>query len=186
MGKNVKRLNFEMQKEELFYVRDMLKRDIPGILALQDQVLRGSGFDPQWFYPFTEEELMEFIEEEAGLSVGMFAGEKLIAFRAGCFSGSEYDEITRALGSPYTEIPCFLLNGAFVHNAYRGNNLQQKLTEHCIERCRKIGIEIFLSVVHPDNCASVKSLYNIGFEARSRQAIFQGKYDRIILVKERF
>lgn len=169
-----------------YSVRDMLKTDIPEILTLQEKSLGGNGFDPRWFYPFSEEELSEFVEEETGMAIGVFAEGRLIAFRAGCFSGSEYDEVTRALGSPYRDIPCFLMNGVFVAPAYRGNHLQQALTEQCMERCGKLGIGIFLAVVHPDNASSVKSLGNLGFEVRLRQMIFDGKYDRLILVKEKF
>lgn len=173
----------EELKEE-YTIRDMLKTDIPVILALQEKIIREDGFDLRWFYPFSEAELEELVEEPAGIAIGASAGGRLIAFRAGCFSGSEYDEVTRALGSEYTKIPCFLMNGVFVDRDWRGNHLQQKLTELCIERCRKRGIETFLAVVHPDNVSSVKSLKNLGFEERTRQMLFSGKYDRLILVKE--
>lgn len=177
-------LNISLGANAPCIVRDMTKNDIPKILALQDKVLGGNGFDFRWFYPFSEEELNEFVGEKAGISVGVFAGEQLVAFRAGCFSGGEYDEITRILGNPYIWIPCFLMNGVFVDEAYRGHHLQQMLTELCIGRCREIGVETFLSVVHPDNLPSIRSLKNIGFEERTRQMIFDGKYDRIILVRE--
>lgn len=178
----VERLDVDTGGKASYIVRDMMKKDIAEILALQDKVLHGSGFDSRWFYPFSKEELEEFVEEAAGLSVGVFVKGKLRAFRMGCFSGMEYDEITRALGSPYRETLCFLMNGVFVDQAFRGNHLQQMLTEQCIARCRKRGIETFLAVVHPDNLPSIKSLKNIGFTERSRQKIFDGKYDRIILV----
>lgn len=184
MTQNGEQLNNGAGVNKTCIVRDMMKNDIPKILALQDKVLGGSGFDSRWFYPFSGEELNEFIEEEAGISIGVFSGERLIAFRAGCYSGSEYDEITRILGSPYTEIPCFLMNGVFVDEEYRGHHLQRSLSEMCIARCREIGVETFLSVVHPDNLPSIRSLKNIGFEERTRHMIFDGKYDRIILVRE--
>ena len=169
-----------------FTVRDMLKKDIPEILALQEKVIGEDNFDLRCFYPFSEAELRELTEEPAGMAIGAFAEGKLVAFRAGCFSGSEYDEITGALGSPYSEIPCFLMNGAFVDRAFRGNHLQQAMTELCIERCRKLGIETFLAVVHPDNVSSIKSLTNLGFSERARKMLFNGTYDRLILVKEKF
>ena len=182
MIQNDKRLIQDLEIEETFFVRDMKKGDIVDILALQDRIFREDSFDPRWFYPFSKKELEEFLGEETGISVGAFMEGKLVAFRTGCISGEEYDEITRALGSPYTETDCFLMNGAFVDKTYRGNHLQQMLTEQCIVRCRKRGIETFLAVVHPDNLPSIKSLKKIGFIERSRQKIFNGKYDRIILL----
>jgi GNAT superfamily N-acetyltransferase len=169
---------------EAFFLRDMVKSDIPEILALQEQILREGDFDHQWFYPFSEEELKELVDEKNGIFIGAFAGDRLVAFRAGCFSGEEYDEITGALGSPYTETACFLMNGVFVHKDYRGHHLQQTLTEECMKRCEEIGINTFLSVTHPENRASMTSLKNVGFVERSRQMLFHGKYDRVILVKE--
>lgn len=190
MTQNVEHLNKEwnidLKIKTDYTVWDMIKKDIPEILALQEKVLGGDGFDPRWFYPFSEEELKEMVETAAGMTIGVFAEGELIAFRAGSFSGSEYDEITRILGNPYTDIPCFLMNGVFVDPAWRGNHLQQALTEQCIARCRERGIGTFLAAVHPDNIYSIKSLKNIGFEARTRQMIFNGKYDRLILVKESF
>ena len=177
-----KRVNQDPEIKETFFVRDMMKGDVAEILALQDKILHEDGFDPRWFYPFSEEELKVLVGKNTGISVGAFMEGRLVAFRTGCISGEEYDEITRNLGSPFTEISCFLMNGAFVDKAYRGNHLQQMLTEQCIARCRKRGIETFLAVVHPDNLPSIKSLKKIGFIERSRQKIFNGKYDRIILL----
>lgn len=167
-------------------VRDMRKPDIPEILMLQEKVLKEDGFDLRWFYPFSEAELEEVAGEKAGMAVGAFAEGKLIAFRAGNFTGSEYDDIIRILGSPYTETRCFLMNGAFVDPAWRGRHLQQTLTKLCIERCRKRGIGTFFAMVHPDNVSSMKSLKNLGFTERTRQMLYGGKYDRFILVKEKF
>ena len=169
---------------EDYTIRDMRKADIPGILALQEKILRADGFDLCWFYPFGETELEELTEEPTAIGIGAFAEERLIAFRAGCFSGDDYNEITRVLGSPYKETPCFLMDGVFVDPAWRGRHLQQALTEMCIERCREKGIGTFLAAAHPDNLSSIKSLKNLGFTERTRQMIYGGKYERLILVKE--
>lgn len=168
-----------------FSIKDMQKKDIPEILALQERIIREDNFDLLWFYPLSEEELDQIVEGPSGMAIGALAEGRLIAFRAGCFKGNEYDEITGLLGSPYTEIPCFLMNGVFVDRAFRGNHLQQVLTKVCIERCRKSGIETFLATVHPDNIASVKSLIKLGFSERARKMLFDGTYDRLILVKEK-
>lgn len=178
-------MNIKMEILEGLTVRDMQTSDIPDVLALQERIIGAEDFDARWFYPFSEEELDQLTEGTEGMAIGVWAEGRIIAFRAGSFSGSEYEEITDTLGSPYTEFPCFLMNGAFVDPAFRGKHLQQVMTELCIDRCRKLGIHTFLAVVHPDNISSIKSLKNIGFSERTRKLIFGGTYDRLILVKEK-
>lgn len=176
-------VNKNLGAEKTYVMKDMKLSDMKDIFELQNKILVGCGFDLEWFYPFEEEELKEILEGDS-IAIGVYVDEKLIAFRTGGFSGLEYDEITNTLGGKYKDHPCFLMNGVFVDKDYRGNHLQQKLSDHCIEICRKKGIETFVSVVHPDNISSIKSLKNIGFEEIKRQMLFDGKYDRLILVKE--
>jgi GNAT superfamily N-acetyltransferase len=176
-------LNMDSGINNGFFVRDTRKEDIPGILAAQEAVLRAADYDPQWLYPFCKEELEELMEEGA-VSIGAYAEGSLIAFRAACFSGHEYEEITRALGSPFTDIPCLLLYGMFVVPAWRGRHLQQKLTELCIDRCKERGIGTFLATVHPGNDPSLKSLKNLGFQVRAKKMLYGKEYERLILVKE--
>ena len=167
----------------------LLKRvgsaDIPEILALQERIFDADGFDSQWFYPFSREELVALAGEEDSILVGVFAGQKLIAFRAGCRSGEEYKEIVETLGGKYRTIPCFLMNGSFVDSDYRGNNLQQTMTEYCVKCCETKGIETFFTTVHPENTASITSFRNLGFKEKETRTLYGGKYNRIILVKEK-
>lgn len=176
-------INKNQGNEKTYTLRKMMHCDIQEILELQERVLNGCSFNSEWFYPFDEEELCEIVGGES-IAIGVFVDERLIAFRTGCFSGHEYDEITGVLGGKYKEVPCFLMNGVFVDKDYRGNHLQQKLSDHCVEVCREMGIDTFLSVVHPDNSPSIKSLKSIGFSEVKRQMLFDGRYDRLILVKE--
>ncbi len=169
--------------EKDYTLRNLEISDVPVILELQDRVMTG-GFDPRWFYPFGEQELMELVESD-NIAIGVYIEEKLIAFRAGCFSGREFEEIISVLGEKYKERPCFLMNGVFVDKAYRGNHLQRKLSEYCMELCRGKGIQTFFSVVHPHNIPSVQSIKSMGFEERKRQMLFDGNYERFIFVKER-
>jgi ribosomal protein S18 acetylase RimI-like enzyme len=183
MDQNGRIFNSISGEEKDYVLKDMKESGLTEILELQNKVLTECGFNTQWFYPFDEEELKEILEGDS-IALGVYTDGKLIAFRTGSFSGVEYDEITNTLGGKYKEKPCFLMNGVFVDKAYRGNHLQQKLSEYCIERCRKKGINTFLSVVHPDNIPSIKSLKNIGFKVEKQRKIFNGNYDRLILVKE--
>ena len=183
MDQNGRILNSVLGEEKNYVLKDMEESGIGEIMGLQDQILADQGFDLEWFYPYKAEELKEILEDDS-IALGVYVDGRLIAFRTGSFSGEEYEEITDALGGKYKEKPCFLMNGVFVDKAYRGNHLQQKLSEHCIERCRKKGINTFLSVVHPDNISSIKSLKNVGFKEEKRLMIFHGSYDRLILVKE--
>lgn len=183
MDRNGEIFNSVTGEGKSYVLKDMKENDIREILELQNKILTDQDFDLKWFYAFDEEALEEVFEDDS-IALGVYIDDRLIAFRTGSSSGKEYEEITNALGGSYTKKPCFLMNGVFVDKAYRGNHLQEKLSEHCIEQCRKSGINTFLSVVHPDNISSIKSLKNIGFKEEKRLMLFNGSYDRLILVKE--
>ncbi|MDD3199095.1 MAG: hypothetical protein PHV71_03540 [Eubacteriales bacterium] len=171
-------------EEAPYYMSSMKEVDIGEMLRLQKQVFMEDNLNVLWFYPFKSLELKSILKIENNIVIGVFVRERLIAFRVGCCCGREYQEIVSALGGRYKEIPCFLMNGAFVENRYRGNNLQQMMSQYSIDRCREIGIKTFLTAIHPDNASSIKSLTNIGFEVRARKMLYNNKYDRTILVKE--
>lgn len=157
---------------------------IPAMLALQQQILEAGGFDLRWFYPFQKQELEEVLRDPSNLVLGVYVQEELVAFRVSCGSGSEFDEIIDELGEKYQTRPCYLLNGALVDRRYRGNNLQQRMSEYTLKWCQDRGIEVFMVTVHPDNVPSIKSLENIGFIRKKRTLLYQRQYDRLILVKE--
>ena len=177
-------IDAETGEEAAYYMRDMKETDIGEMLRLQKKVFMEDNLDVLWFYPFNEEELINILQIDNNIVIGIFVKERLIAFRVGCCCGSEYQEIVSALGSKYTEIPGFLMNGALVDRRYRGNKLQQMMSQYSIERCREVGIKTFFTAIHPDNTSSIKSLTNIGFEVRARKMLYNNKYDRTILVKE--
>jgi RimJ/RimL family protein N-acetyltransferase len=176
--------NRDLGVQESCEIRNMEVSEIDEILKLQEKILYRDSFDLEWFFPFSKEELEEILEQKNAIALGVFVNGKLVAFRTGGSCGAEYNEITRTLGSHFTEVPCFLMNGAFVENAYRGNGLQTMMTEYCMEECLKKGIKTFVALVHPDNKPSIASLKKAGLTERTRQMVFDGKYDRLILVKE--
>ena len=176
--------NNRLAREKTYSLREMKVSDIQSILRLQDKVLMGFCSDSKCFYPFQEAALREIICDGSSITVGIHIENDLIAFRTGSFFGKEYEEITTALAGKYCEAPCFLMNGVLVHENYRGNRLQQRLSEHCMELCGVLGVSTFISVVHPENFASIHSLKRCGFKEKRREMLFGGEYERLIMVKE--
>jgi len=166
-------------------MRTMQETDIDTMLQLQKKVLESPDFNADWFYPFPRKELEELMEMRDSIILGIYVGERLAAFRVGCCAGAEFEEIAETLEGKCTKTPCFLMNGVFVDKDFRGNNLQQMMSEYTIERCKENGVETFITAIHPDNTASIQSLKNIGFKEKKRQTIYGGNYDRVILVKEK-
>ena len=162
----------------------LLPQNIEMMLKLQDEVIKGKGFNISWFYPFSANELKEIMSMKGNQVIGVFTGEELIAFRVSCSGGREFQEISNALGGGYEEGKAMLLNGVFVKDTFRGNHLQQIMSQYTIDECQKMGIKLLMTAIHPDNGASIKSLENIGFERKERAMLYGGKYDRIIMVKE--
>jgi GNAT superfamily N-acetyltransferase len=185
MDQNGSVWNNRFATEKAYFLREMKESDIQSILRLQDKILTGFGADQKWFYPFQEAALREIICGGSSITVGIHVENDLIAFRTGCFSGKEYKEITTALEGKYCKAPCFLMNGVLVHENYRGNRLQQRLSEHCMELCGMQGVFTFISVVHPENFASIQSLKRCGFKEKRKEMLFGGEYERLIMVKER-
>lgn len=158
--------------------------NIETMLKLQDEVIGCRGFNISWFYPFCYDELSEIMSTKGNLVTGIFAEDELVAFRVSCICGEEFKEISHALGDIYEEGSAMLLNGVFVKNNFRGNNMQQIMSQYTADLCKKNGIEVLMTAIHPDNIASITSLENIGFEKKKRAMLYEGRYDRVILVRE--
>lgn len=176
--------NREKNREEAYVMRLLTPGDIPQMLAVQEFVLQQEDFEPSWFFPYDEAEFQRVISTEGSLLPGIFVEGRLIAFRVGCPGTGEYSDIPDILGPPYSRGPTYLLNGVFVDPAYRGNHLQQLMSEYTIEQCRRRKVRYFATAIHPDNMASLRSLEAIGFEIATRTRLYGGRYERCILVKE--
>ena len=111
--------------ENVPYVMTSLgPENIETMLKLQDEVIGCRGFNISWFYPFCYDELSEIMSTKGNLVTGIFAEDELVAFRVSCICGEEFKEISHALGDIYEEGSAMLLNGVFVKNNFRGNNMQ--------------------------------------------------------------
>lgn len=171
-------------KQAVYRMERLSADHVDSMLKLQEEVLKDGSFDCRWFFPFREEELEEILADENSLVLGIFAEDTLAAFRVGCTDGKEFREISKALGGIYSEGEAMLLDGVFVKKEFRGNHLQQVMSSYTIEACEKRKINAFMTAIHPENIASIKSLENIGFQRKARAMLYGGKYDRVILVKE--
>lgn len=167
-----------------YIMTTLTPEDIEMMLRLQDEIIGCKGFDISWFYPFCCDELKEIMNIKGNLVIGVFAEKELVAFRVSCICGEEFKEIAHALGDIYEEGKAMLLNGVFVKNDFRGNNMQQIMSQYTADECEKHGIKVLMTAIHPDNIASIKSLENIGFKKKKRAMLYEGKYDRVILVKD--
>lgn len=176
--------NLRTGQDETFTMRYLTLEDVPDMIKLQERVFAVEDFDPSWLSRTSRNEFEEIILAEDNLAIGVYTDTLLVGLRMASGSGWEFDEIVRAAGDEYLEKFCFLMNGSLVDPDYRGNNLQQRMSQYVIDDWKARGVKAFLVTVHPDNLPSIKSLNNLGFLMKTRAMIYHGKYDRLIMVKE--
>lgn len=95
---------------------------------------------------------------EKGLTLGAFAGERLIGFRSVHFPGNDEDNLGRDIGLSEDQLMKVMqLEVALVHPDFRGNSLQKRMTARLLKtvRDRNLGYRYCCSWVSPKNCPSL-------------------------------
>jgi RimJ/RimL family protein N-acetyltransferase len=176
-------INQKTGNKETCYMRKLNKKDIENIIVLQNKIILSLD-DPNLFAPFMEHEFEHLFKNKDNIVLGVFTDDnKLIAFRAATVEGKEFDEVSPFLDEKYAGSNKMLLNGAFVDEDYRKNRLQTKMSRHTLSLAHANHINVFFTVIHPDNIASIKSIEALGFKAIKEIDVYSQSHRRILFLK---
>ncbi|MGM9948689.1 MAG: GNAT family N-acetyltransferase [Lysinibacillus sp.] len=157
----------------MFTHRLLEEADLPAIQALQRDVCAALE-DPNILQPLSEEELLHILGGH-GVMLGVFEGERLVAFRALLKPGTgeeEHlgldvgaDDLSRVL---YQEI-------SNVHPAYRGHGLQKMMACWIMKEVDAEHIDWVCATVMPYNIASLKDKFAQGMYVYALKLKYGGK-----------
>lgn len=140
--------------------------------------------NPDHLEALREEELQAVLNG-AGIVIGAFAGEDLVAFRVLWFPGYSNENLGRDAGLSIEELPYAVHQEiTCVHPNSRGQRLQKRLGTVLMTELAKEYPEMrwVFATVHPDNTASLKDKLEQGMEIIAQTEKYEGK-KRYILMK---
>ena len=155
------------------HFKQLVVEDLPVIEDLQQQVCAALD-DPNILQPLSREELLNILSGN-GVMIGVFDGERCIAFRALLKPAVEEDEhlgldvdaedLSRVL---YQEI-------SNVHPQYRGQNLQKRMAQFILEQIDLSAYDWMCATVMPFNIASLKDKFSQGMHVYALKLKYGGK-----------
>src|SRR5699024_4950932 len=140
----------------------LTRNDLPEIMALQHIVYKMLE-DKEVLQTLNEDEFEEIIDQ--GFIVGTCEQHELVGIRATYIPPVNYEEhladdaeITEKDKVIFSEI-------SFINPGHRGRRLQTRMGEELIEKVKKDGrFDYILTTVMPNNLASLKDKFRLGFK----------------------
>lgn len=136
------------------------------------------------YYPLHDEEILALLGLEA-ISLGAFAGDRLIGYAAACFPGVNEDNLGRDLEFGPEELAVTAhLEVGMVHPSFQGQGLQLRLYQDLItavektDRCRYL-----LSTVAPDNYPALANSLRLGLYIKKLDYKYGGRL-RYLLARD--
>lgn len=157
----------EKDKEQLFKLIDI----VLGGLESQD-----------YFIPYEQWELKSMFDEENYAPLyGAYDGEKLVAMAQLYVSQDMLADFKKEFGlENYTVCE---LGGNLVLPEYRGNGITTKLQTIELELAKKLGFDYIISMAHPNNVGSCKTLEKVGLNFVRETKLSNGFLRRLYMLK---
>jgi ribosomal protein S18 acetylase RimI-like enzyme len=126
----------------------------------------------EFFVPFSDNEIDLMFDESKTITYGAYINNKLIG-TGQFYLGDEFvDEIKAALDIEDAMTGEF--GGVLVLPEYRGNGIMKQLASILLNEAKKRNYSFIVSVAHPENIASNKSIVAMG--AKLMKTDFLGEY----------
>lgn len=141
--------------------KEIEKKDEKQLRELIDIVIKGLP-NPKYFISYEEWELEAMFDKTYAPLYGAYDGEKLVGMSQLYVKEEfleEYINILDLNGHKVCEI-----GGNLVLPEYRGQGIIYELMKLLVKLAKDMGFEYIISMAHPDNIASKKSLMKIGLE----------------------
>ncbi|SHJ13675.1 GNAT family N-acetyltransferase [Lutispora thermophila] len=166
--------------DEEYEMHFLDESNIDEIVDLQNEVASCLK-NPETFAMDSREFILnEVLHKDKGRAIGVFAHNRLIAFRTVSFPGMSQSNMGRELGLSEGELEHVVhLEATVVHPEYRGNKLQAKMMKHTFNIVYRMGYYHVLCTVSPFNYPSLKNVIDGGLVIKAlgqREGPYNGKW----------
>lgn len=157
----------EKDKEQLFNLIDIVLKGLP---------------DQGWFIPYEQWELDSMFDEVNYAPLyGAYDGDKLVGMAQLYVSQDMLDDFKKEFG--LTEYKVCELGGNLVLPEYRGLGITTKLQTIEFNLAKELGFDYIISMAHPDNIGSCKTLERVGLEFVKETKLSNGFLRRLYMKK---
>ena len=157
----------EKDKEQLFKLIDIVLNGLP---------------DQAHFIPYEQWELDSMFDEVNYAPLyGAYDGEKLVGMAQLYVSQDMLDDFKKEFG--LTEYKVCELGGNLVLPEYRGKGITTKLQTIEMELAKELGFDYIISMAHPDNIGSCKTLERIGLDFVKETRLSNGFLRKLYMKK---
>ena len=157
----------EKDKEQLFKLIDIVLSGLP---------------DQSHFIPYEQWELDSMFDSENYAPLyGAYDGEKLVGMAQLYISQDMLKDFKDEFG--LSEYKVCELGGNLVLPEYRGQGITTKLQTMEMELAKELGFDYIISMAHPDNIGSCKTLERIGLDFVKKTTLSNGFLRKLYMKK---
>jgi len=165
---------------ELVY-KKIEEKDKEQLFKLIDRVLSGLK-NQEYFIPYEDWEYDSMFDEENYAPLyGAYYGEKLVGMAQLYVSQEMLADFKKEFG--LEEYTVCELGGNLVLPEYRGNGITTKLQKMELELAKQRGFDYIISMAHPDNIGSCKTLEKVGLEFIRETRLSTGFLRKLYMLK---
>lgn len=156
-------------------------KDKEQLLKLIDTVLSGLE-NQEYFIPYEQWELDSMYDEKNYAPLyGAYDGDKLVGMAQLYVSQDMLEDFKKEFDlEKYTVCE---LGGNLVLPEYRGNGITTKLQTMELELAKKLGFDYIISMAHPDNIGSCKTLERVGLKFVKETRLSNGFLRKLYMLK---
>lgn len=157
------------------------EKDKEQLLKLIDIVLGGLE-NQEYFIPYEQWEIDNIFDEKNYAPLyGAYDGDKLVGMAQLYVSQDMLRDFKEEFElENYTVCE---LGGILVLPEYRGNGITTKLQTMELELARKLGFDYIISMAHPDNVGSQKTLERVGLKFSKETRLSNGFLRKLYMLK---
>ena len=157
------------------------EKDKEQLFKLIDIVLRGLE-NQEYFIPYEQWEFDSMFDElNYAPLYGAYDGDKLVGMAQLYVSQEMLADFKKEFG--LEEYTVCELGGNLVLPEYRGNGITTKLQTIELELAKKLGFDYIISMAHPDNIGSCKTLERVGLEFVKETVLSNGFLRKLYMLK---
>ena len=157
------------------------KKDNKQLFKLIDTVLNNLE-NPEYFIPYETWELESMFDEENYAPLyGAYDGDKLIGMAQLYVSQDMLKDFKDEFG--LSDYKVCELGGNLVLPEYRGQGITTKLQTMEMNLAKELGFDYIISMAHPDNIGSCKTLERVGLEFIKETTLSNGFLRKLYMKK---